>query len=238
MDGGMFAVSRGSCALIWSTVLDDVGTGLLEDDQQDAAIVVLIGRDRPVGGFQDRMTDVAYAQRRAVAIGEHDVVIELRDHQLIVGGDDEALGRKIDRSLGRVARGIDQGVAHLFQRDPGRREPTGVDLHADRRLGIAADDDLRHAGHLRHLLGEEVVGVVVDRGERQRIGMHRENEDRRIRRIDLAVGRRVVKRLRQRLAVGGDRGLHVLRGGIDVPVEIELDDDRRRADRRLRRHLP
>ena len=42
------------------------------------------------------------------------------------------------------------------------------------------------------------------------------------------------RQLPQRL---GDRGLHVLRGGVDVAVERELQRDRRRAEARRRRHV-
>ena len=67
--------------------------------------------------------------------------------------------------------------------------------------------------------------------------MHREQQDRRVGGIDLLVARRRGHRLRQ--CLGGDRdcGLHVLRGGIDVAIEIELYDDRGGAERALRRHL-
>ena len=45
------------------------------------------------------------------------------------------------------------------------------------------------------------------------------------------------QRLRQLAAGGGDRGLHVLRGGIDVAVEVELQRDRGRPERAGRGHL-
>ena len=40
-------------------------------------------------------------------------------------------------------------------------------------------------GHLRNLLGQEKVGVIVDVGERQRVGARRQQQDRRVGRIDL-----------------------------------------------------
>ena len=51
----------------------------------------------------------------------------------------------------------------VFQREAARLQLGRIDLHADRRLLLAADDHLRHAGDLRDLLREDVLGVVVDR---------------------------------------------------------------------------
>ena len=43
---------------------------------------------------------------------------------------------------------------------------------------------------LADLLGELDVGVVVDLGQRQRVGGHRQEQDRRVGRVHLAIGRR------------------------------------------------
>ena len=102
---------------------------------------------------------------------------------------------------------------------------------------VAEDRDLRDAGDLRNLLGQEQIGVFVDRGQRNGVGPQRQQQDRRVGRIDLLVARRRGHRLRQLLAGDRDRGLHVLRGRVDVAVEIELNDDRRGAERAQRRHL-
>ena len=112
-----------------------------------------------------------------------------------------------------------------------------VDLDADRRLLLAADHHLGDARNLRNLLGQNVVGIVVDRGQRQRIGACREDHDRRLRRIGLAVGRRRRKSGRQLPTGGGNGRLHVLRRGVDVAVEVELQRDRRLAQRAGRGHL-
>ena len=91
------------------------------------------------------------------------------------------------------------------------------------------------AGDLADLLRELGLDVVVDLGQRQRVGRGAEQQDRRVRRIDLAIGRRARQVLRQLPARGIDRGLHVVRGGIDVAVEIELDGDRRSSRARSSR---
>ena len=57
----------------------------------------------------------------------------------------------------------------------------------------------------------------------------RQDHDRRVGRIDLAVGR-IARQVGRQLAAGRvDGGLHVARGGVDVAVQIELQRDRRRA---------
>ena len=70
---------------------------------------------------------------------------------------------------------------------------------------------------------------MVSRGQRQR-------DDRRVRRVHLGVGRRIGKIARQRRAGGVDRRLHVLRGAVDVAVEVELQRDLADAERARRGH--
>src|SRR5262249_32850670 len=100
--------------------VDDVGAGLLEDGQYDAAVVVLIGRNGAVARLVHRPADVAHPDRRAVAVGEDDVVELIRLEELIVGGDGEADFIGVDRALGRIGGGGDERAADLFQRDAGR----------------------------------------------------------------------------------------------------------------------
>ena len=64
-----------------------------------------------------------------------------------------------------------------------------------------------------------------------------QDQDRRIRRIDLAIGRRARQVLGQLAGGGVDRGLDVVGGGVDIAVEIELHGDRGRAERARRGHL-
>ena len=63
-----------------------------------------------------------------------------------------------------------------------------------------------------------------------RLRGQRQDQDRRVGRIDLAVGRVAAAGGRQVGARGVDRRLHVARGAVDVAVEVELQRDARRAD--------
>src|SRR5215831_17281030 len=111
--------------------VDDVGAGLLENGQYDAAVVVLIGGNGAVDRLADRLADVAHPDGRAVTVGEDDVVELLGSGDLIVGGDREAEFVGVDRALGRVRRGGDERAANFFQRYAGRGELGRVDLDAD-----------------------------------------------------------------------------------------------------------
>ena len=96
-----------------------------------------------------------------------------------------------------------------------RCERHRVDLDADRGPLAAAEAHQAHPRRLGELGGEARVDQVLDLGERQRRGAHREGEDGRIRGIDLAVDRRHRQIGRQEGGGGVDRGLHFLLGGIE-----------------------
>src|SRR5262249_61250201 len=96
------------------------------------AVVVLIGGHVAIDRRLDRLTDVAHPDRRAVAVGEDDVV-ELRGvDDLIVGGDGEADLVGVDRALRRVGSRGGERAADLFERYAGRGELGGGGLGGGR----------------------------------------------------------------------------------------------------------
>ena len=223
---GILAVSLRQLRLDEFDRVDDVGAGQLADRQQDAGLVVGIAGDVAAGRLEDRLADIAHPQRSAVAIGQDHVVERLGLDDLVVGRDRVA-DLDGDRSCPwrRCVVALTSAGPDLLQRQADGGKLRRIDLDADRRLLVADDRGLGDAGHLRQRLDEDIVEVFVDRGKRQRIGMRPQHHDRRVRRIDLAVDRRIGHRLRQELARSRDRRLDVLGGEIDVAVEIELDDD-------------
>ena len=150
---------------------------------QPAWVVVGRARRRPDA-------DVAHAHRRAVAIGDDDVVPGLGFGQLIVVVDREGLLVADDRALGAVDRGDGDLRAHVLELQVLFDELGGIDLDADRRLLLAADAHQRHAGDLADALRQDVLGGVVDVDDRRDVGLDGEDQDRRVGRIDLAIGRR------------------------------------------------
>ena len=171
-----------------------------------------LGVLRPV----HRPADVADAHRRAVAVGDDDVVPGRRGEDLIVVVDREALLRAVEGALRRVGRGVDDLRPDVLESETERCDLCGVELNAYRGLLLAVDRDLGNAADLRKLLGQDILGGIVDHRERQRGRGQRQDQDRRVRRIDLAVARRARQVGRQLSAGGIDRRLDVACGGIDV----------------------
>ncbi len=217
--------------------LDDIGARLLEDDQQDAFLAVhpgdLLGVFRPVDG----LADILDLDRRAVPIGDHRLVPRGGLEQLIVGIDGEVARIPVQRALRRIDGEIADGVAHVFQAEIHIGQLGRIDLDADGRLLLAGDGDDADTGHAADLLRHDSVGEIVDRGPRQRVRGHRQQQDRRVGRVDLAVARRVGKVLRQLAGSRVDGGLHILGGGVDIAVEIELQDHIHAAQAGRGQHL-
>ena len=197
----------------------------------------MIGSGETVGSGGDGATDVAYPHRGAIAIGDDDVVERFGFDDLVVGLDGQARARSRERALGRIGRRIDECAADFLQGQATRGELCRIDLDTDRRALLAAERNQGDARHLGNLLGEEAVGIFVDNGDRQGVRAGRQDQNRRIGRIELLVGRRRGHALRQGLARCRDRRLHVLGGEIDVAIEAELYRDRCGAERAERGHL-
>ena len=128
----------------------------------------------------DGLADVAHPDRRAVAIGEDDVVVWLRPAviwslaaivKLVLSVLMVPLAALVVAltSVPRISSSVTPRCGEL------RR----IDLNADRRHLVAEDRDLRHPRYLGNLLGEEAVArnrrlrsaaCVSERAESSRIG--------------------------------------------------------------------
>ena len=96
---------------------------------------------------------------------------------------------------------------------------------------------LRHAGDHGDALRDARLGVLVERPQRQRGRGQREVENRLIGRIDLGERRRRRHALRQQARGLRDGRLHVHRGAVQPPREVEFQRDLRVAQRvRTRGH--
>ena len=89
----------------------------------------------------------------------------------------------------------------------------------------AEDGDLGDALDGGDALGEEGIGVLVDIGEAKGGGGDGEEEDGGIGGVDFFVGGGIGHFGGEEACGGGDGGLDVLGGGIDVSIEVKNDGD-------------
>ena len=116
-------------------------------------------------------------------------------------------------------------AANVVQRKAACSRGFRIHLHAHGKFLRAVNKNLRDTRQLRNLLRHHRIGVFVDGGQRQSSGPDRNEEDRRIGRIDLAEARRV-RHFRRKTPLRNRQGrLNVERRRIDVAVEIELYGD-------------
>ena len=96
IDGGMDASSRGSACLIRSTVSMTLAPGCLKmiSRMQHLPLSAL---HQPVLRPIDRAADIAHANRRAIAIGQDDVVVFVPARELVIVVDRERLVLTVDR---------------------------------------------------------------------------------------------------------------------------------------------
>src|SRR5690606_26066320 len=114
------------------------------------------------------------------------------------------------------------GARDLVEADVSRGEPGRVHLDSDGILLRTEDLDLRYTPHRRQTLRQTRLGVLVDDVQRQGARADREQYDRLVGGVHLAIAgrhRHVARQTRQRPR---DRALYVLCGAVEVTPEIEL----------------
>jgi hypothetical protein len=174
-------------------------------------------------------SDVLQADRGTVRVRNDDRRILFRSDQLIVGEDLPGALRRLEPALGAldVCRG--DGVPHVLEANAKPREPGRIELDAYCRQRAAAHGHLSDAGDLGELLLEDGRCRVVHMPRINRVRREREKQDRRVGRVELAVGRFARQVGGQLSRRGVDRGLDVACGAVDVAVEIEGQRDAGRA---------
>ncbi len=169
--------------------------------------------------------------RRAIAIGHDERPVVVGLVSLVVGIDLVALVADIDAALRTMGVGVRQRGADVFETDPVFVERLRDQVDADGGQRTAAHHDLADALDLRQLLRQHRGRGIVEIATRHRIRGQRQDQDRRVGRIDLAVGRIAAQAGRQIGPRRVDRGLHVTRRAVDVAIEVELQRDPGRTDR-------
>ncbi len=150
---------------------------------------------------------------------------------LRIGIDRQLLGLVLQRAHRRLAVGGGNRVGDAFDADIARLQFCRIDLDTH-RIGLrAVYRHFRDAGQRRKGRGEHVFGDLVHLTRRHRVAANRKQQNRRIGRVRLPIARRrrhVVGELAGRLA---DRSLHVGGSGVDIAIQVELQHDRRIAER-------
>ena len=147
--------------------LDDVGSRLTLDRQNDRPLLVEPAGNQLVLSRTDGAADIAYADRRAVAIGDDQIGVLLGLEQLIVGIERVGLARAVERAFREIDIRLAEHRAHILEVDAASRQRLRIDLYADGRLLLPADADEADAGYLRDFLQQDILRVGVDNGQRQ-----------------------------------------------------------------------
>ncbi len=216
--------------------LDHVGAGLALHVDDHGGLARVPAADAAVLQPVDDVGDVAQQHGGVVAIGDDDGLVGGRRVDLVVGRDRVGLGRAVDRALGGRDVGGHDGGAQVLEADAVGGEARQVGLDADGGADVALDRHVADARHLRDLRRQHRVGDVGELAQRRRARGQRQRQHRRVGRVHLGIGGRVGKVARQRRGRGVDAGLHVLRGRVDVAVEVELQRDLAEPEGALRRH--
>src|SRR6266852_3081327 len=137
--------------------LDGVGAGLALDRQDDRPLLVVPAGDQLILSRADGAADIAYADRRPVAIGDDQVGVLVGLEQLIVGIERVGLARAVERSFRQVDIGLAEHRAHILKVDATSRQRLWIDLYADGRLLLATDTYEPNPGYLRDLLQQDIL---------------------------------------------------------------------------------
>ena len=215
--------------------LHGVGARLPLDRQHDGAFAVVPTRVAGVLDIVEHPGHVLEAHRSPVLIGDRELAELGSARDGSIGEHRVGALRAPQNARRQVGIPSGHGRGDLIQSDATRGERPRVDLNPDRVFRRAKHLDLRDAVDRRETLREERLGILIEGGERQRVGRQREVENRRVGWIRLVV--------RGRLNAGGqlaqrfrDRRLHILRSGVDIAREHELQRHIAVAQRARRRH--
>jgi hypothetical protein len=161
--------------------------------------------------------------------GDDQRAVLLRFEQLIAGLNLPRAGGVAQLPFRAIGVRRSKRRSNLFQANAVFADGLRDQLHAHRRKRTASDDDLPHAFHLRNLLLKDGVGQIVQLPDFDRVGGERQQHDRRVGGVDLAVAR-IARQIRGQLAARRvDRRLNVAGGSVDITVQLELQRDGGRA---------
>ena len=217
--------------------VDDVGSRLALDVHHDGPLLVGPRPQPAVFSALLDAGDIAETDRRPVLIGDNQAAIILRRLHLIVSGKRHRPGRAVEAAFRGINVGAGDSGAHGFAGQAEGGDGLGVKLHPHRRALAAGKGHQTDAGDLGDFLRHPGLHHILHLGHRNGGRGDGEGHDRRIRRVHLAVDRRVGQIARQQVGGGVNRRLHFLLGDVQRQGQLELQRDYRGATGALRRHL-
>ena len=134
--------------------------------------------------------------------------------------------RAVELAFGQVGRRCRHGAPNVLQRQPQPGQPRSVDLQTHRAGLAPLDGHGADPGDLRQFLHDRRRRHVVDLVQRHRVGGQRQDQHGYVGGVDLLIGRGTRQQCDRDPARGGvDSRLDVLRSGVDVARQIELQRD-------------
>ena len=190
--------------------LDRVGVGLALHGEHDGALAVVPARGLVVLDRIDDARDVAQAHRMAVA---RSATMMLRKAAALASWVLAAMVScwlvALQRADRRVVVGRRDGGLHLVDADAARGQRRRVELDAHRVFLAAEDQHLRDAVDASTATARSRAAAKASSSTAARLALQRQQQDRRIGRVDLAVARRRRHLERQLPLRARDRRLHV-----------------------------
>ena len=216
--------------------LDGVRARLPLDGQDDGPHAVvptchLVGLDAV-----NHLAEIPQSDGRAVPVRHDEGAIGGGVGELPRGLHVEGLIGAVEGSRREVHVALGDGLLDLVDADAPRGQRVGVELNAHGVLLRAEHLHLGHAVDRGDALRQQRLRVLVHDVQRQGRRAEGEVEDRLVGRVHLLIGGRRGHARRQLRGGLADGRLDVLGGGIDVPVEAELDRDVAEAEGARGRH--
>ena len=218
--------------------LDDVRGRLPEHDQQHGRLAVHQPRRAEVLHRVLDTGDVGQPHGGARPVGDDQGrVLRGGPAELVVGLDLPGPAPAPQLSLRPFHVGGRERGADVLEADPVLVQGRRVQLHPDGRERAAPHEHLADALDLGELLLEDRRRRVVHLALAHGVGGEGQDENRRVGRIHLSVCR-VARQVRRQVApCRVDRRLDVAGGAVDIPAQVELQDDAGRSEVAGRRHL-
>ncbi|MNS52711.1 hypothetical protein D3C72_854320 [compost metagenome] len=208
---------------------DDVGAGLALDVHQHRRGGAAPCRQLAVLGTIGDGRHIAQPQWCALAPGQHQCAVLGHAAHLVVGIEHHRADRAIEAALGQVDVGRGDRGADVVHAQVVGGQCARIDLDAHGGALATGQTNQTNTRQLRQPLRDAGVDQVMHLRQRQALRGHRQGQDRRVGRIDLAVHRRHRQITGQEAAGRVDRRLHVLFGHTQRHLQAELQGDYRGA---------